>query len=377
MWRLIFAILLFLISLLVFFKAPTNFFWKVAVAVTEFPYIFIGISLIFFIFNLWSQSYKLPILIITGISFLFYLRPIVNAYSVGQKLEQNFSENFPSQALKSPMLQPYSFLKMFSGIGIQEVSPHILTYKQLPERDLDIDFYSAQTKSLAPCVIVIHGGSWAAGDSKQLPDLNSYLSNRGYHVAAINYRLAPKYKFPAPIEDTKAVINYLVANADKLQIDTTNLVLLGRSAGAQIALVAAYSFNDSRIKGVVSIYGPADMAWGARIKSNKLVLNTDQVFTDYLGGLIDEIPEQYKASTSIEYITKNSTPTLIIHGEKDALVSYGHSERLNKKLNEVNVKHYFLSLPLATHGCDYNINGPSGQLSTFAIERFINSVTLQ
>lgn len=377
MWRLIFAIVLFLLSLLVFFKAPTNFFWKVAVAVTEFPYIFIGITLIFFIFSLWTQSYKFPTLIITGISFLFYLRPILNAYSVGQKLEQNLSAQFPSQSLKSPLLQPYSFLKMYSGVGIQEVSPQILTYKQLPERDLDIDFYSAKTTTLAPCIIVIHGGSWAAGDSKQLPDLNSYLANRGYHVAAINYRLAPKYKFPAPIEDTKAVLDYLKANADKLQIDTSNFVLIGRSAGAQIALVAAYSFNDPKIKGVVSIYGPADMAWGARIKSNKLVLNTDQVFTDYLGGLIDEIPEQYKASTAIEYITKNSTPTLIIHGEKDALVSYGHSERLNKKLNEVNVKHYFLSLPWATHGCDYNINGPSGQVSTFAIERFINSVTLQ
>lgn len=374
MWRLIIAALLFLISLLVLFKAPTNFFWKVAVAVTEFPYIFVLVSLLFFVGCFKTNQYRLPVLIVSGTAFILYSLPMIEAYVRGAKLDA-FNKSFPSANLDHALEQPFSFIKQFSGIGIKEIEPTIYTYKKTPGRDLNIDFYPASGKGKRPCVIVIHGGSWSSGDSKQLPALNSYLANRNIHVAAINYRLAPAYQFPAPIEDTKDALAYLKLHAESLEIDTTNFVMLGRSAGGQIALLAAYTFNDPCIKGVVSFYGPADMAWGATIKTNKLVLDVDKVFSEYLGGLINEVPQVYEKSTACNYVTPQSPPTLLIHGPNDALVSYNHSVRLDKKLSENGVKHYFLNLPWATHGCDYNINGPSGQLSTFSVERFINSVT--
>ncbi|MDB5109638.1 MAG: lip2, partial [Mucilaginibacter sp.] len=68
-------------------------------------------------------------------------------------------------------------------------------------------------------------------------------------------------------------------------------------------------------------------------------------------------------------------PTLIIHGENDVLVAYEHSRRLNAKLQENGIKHFWLQLPWATHGFDYNINGPGGQLSTYTVERFLKTVT--
>jgi acetyl esterase/lipase len=374
MWRLIIAALLCLISLLVLFKAPTNFFWKVAVAVTEFPYIFALVSLLFFGFCIKATSYRIPVLIMMGVTSVIYMLPIIMAYVRGAKLDE-FHKHFPSASLDHALEQPFSFIKQFSGIGMKEIEPTVYTYKKTPGRDLNIDFYPASGKGKRPCVVVIHGGSWSSGDSKQLPALNSYLANRNIHVAAINYRLAPAYQFPAPIEDTKEALAYLKLHAETLEIDTTNVVLLGRSAGGQIALLAAYTFNDPGIKGVVSFYGPADMAWGATIKTNKLVLDVDKVFSEYLGGLISQVPKVYEESTACNYVTPQSPATLLIHGPNDALVSYYHSVRLDKKLSEHGVSHYFLNLPWATHGCDYNINGPSGQLSTYAIERFINSVT--
>jgi len=373
MWRLIVAIILFLVSLLALVKAPTNFFWLVAVAVTEFPYIPVLVSIVFFVACINTQHYKMPVLMVTGAAVIIYSLPIIEAYVRGNKLDE-FNKTFPSAKVNHELGQPYSFTKMFSGVGIKKIEPEIFTYKKTPGRDLNIDFYSAG-KTKAPCVIVIHGGSWSQGDSKQLPALNSYLANRGVHIAAINYRLAPTYKFPAPVEDTKEAMAYLKKHADLLCIDTTHFVLLGRSAGAQIALMAAYTFHDPCIKGVVSLYGPADMAWGATIKTNKLVLDVDKVFSDYLGGLISEVPKIYDESTACNYVTPLSIPTLLIHGPNDALVSYYHSVRLAEKLKTNGVPYYFLNLPWATHGCDYNINGPSGQLSTYTIERFINSVT--
>ena len=376
MWRLVIAAVLLLLSLLTVFKAPTNFFWLVAVAVTEFPWVSVLISLVFFIFCFNAQSYKIATLIVTGIAFVMFSLPMIEAYIRGKNLRLELAVVFPSKEKPNELGEPFSFFKQITGVGVKEVNPSILTYKTLPERKLNIDFYSGGSKK-APCIIIIHGGSWSSGDSKQLPALNSYLASRGYHVAAMNYRLAPKYRFPAPIEDTKDVVKYLTQHADELNIDSTNFVLLGRSAGAQIALVAAYTFNDPNIKGVVSVYGPADMAWGARIKSNKLVIDVDKVFSEYLGGLIDKVPEVYEQSTARNFVTPKSTPTLMIHGPNDALVSYYHSVRLSETLKKNNVPYYFLNLPWATHGCDYNINGPSGQLSTFTIERFINSVTKQ
>lgn len=374
MWRLVVAVLLLLISLLVVLKAPTNFFWKLAVAVTEFPYIPLLVSLLFFGYCFKAASYRMPVLIIMGLTSISYMLPMIMAYVRGSRLDE-LNKTFPSANLNHSLEQPFSFGKQFSGIGIKDVEPAIYTYKKTPGRDLTIDFYPASHTGKRPCVIVIHGGSWSSGDSKQLPALNSYLANRGIHVAAINYRLAPAYQFPAPIEDTKEALAYLKAHAELLEIDTTNFVLLGRSAGGQIALLAAYAFHDPGIKGVISFYAPADMAWGATIKTNKLVLDVDKVFSEYLGGLISQVPKVYEESTACNYVTAKSPPTLLIHGPNDALVSYNHSVRLEKKLNENRVRNYFLNLPWATHGCDYNINGPSGQITTYAIERFINSVT--
>lgn len=374
MLRLSLSIFLFLLSLLVLFRAPTNFFWRVAVAVTEFPYIFILAALALFIFCFPGEKYKLTSLIISATALLLFTLPVIRAYMRAAKLPEEFAAVFPTKENAAQLNQPFSFFKMFTGIGIQEIVPENLVYKQLPGKDLSLDFYAAASKTKAPCIIVIHGGSWAGGDQKQLPDINSYFANKGYNVAAISYRLAPENKSPAPVEDTKDALNYLIKNADRLNIDTNNFILLGRSAGGQIALVAAYSFHDPRIKGVIAYYAPADMVWGAKIKGNPLVLNTDKVFADYLGGSLEEVPEKYSESSAIQYVNRNSTPTLIIHGEIDAMVSFQHSVRLHAKLDEFHVKNYFLDLPSATHGCDYNINGPSGQISTFAAERFIANV---
>lgn len=374
MLRLIFAILLFLLSLLAIFKAPTNFTWRLSVAVTEFPYLFFLSSLILIISSYWAQKYKLPVLALGVISFLLFLSPVIRVYVRSASLREELSKGFTFGNGTAQLQTPFSFMKMFTGIGMQTVQYTTIAYKVLPEKSLTLDYYKAETIAKAPCIIIIHGGSWAEGDSQQLPDLNSYLSNKGYNVAAITYRLAPKYQYPSPVIDTKDVIAYLSSHAVELNIDTSNFVLLGRSAGGQIALMAGYTLNNKNIKGVISFYAPADMEWGAKIKTNHWVLNTDKVLGDYVGGSVYDFPDKYKACSAPQFVNEGSPPTLIIHGEIDAMVAFEHSKRLQKKLNEFNVKNYFLDLPWATHGCDYNINGPSGQITTYTIERFINSV---
>jgi dipeptidyl aminopeptidase/acylaminoacyl peptidase len=67
-------------------------------------------------------------------------------------------------------------------------------------------------------------------------------------------------------------------------------------------------------------------------------------------------------------------PTLIMHGQQDTRVDYQESRQLSRKLADSGVKHYFLTLPWATHSFDYALNGPGGQLSTYVVERFLQEV---
>ncbi|HSZ85710.1 MAG TPA: alpha/beta hydrolase [Puia sp.] len=373
MIRLIISVLLLLTSLLVVIKPPTHLLWMIDVAITNFPYIFIGVVLLLFLLTLFFKKYKIATLVLSFVSLVLFSLPIISALSNNSKITEELNAVFASPNTDE-LQQPFSFAKMFSGIGADKIKYQPIIYKIVQNDTLTFDYYPSAKENSSLVVVVIHGGSWENGDSKQLPSLNNYLANKGYNVAAMNYRLAPKYKSPAAVEDAKDLINFLKKFHARLKIDTNNFILLGRSAGSQIALTAAYSFHDKNIKGAISFYGPADMVWGAQIKGNNLIMNTDQVYKDYFGGLYNEVPDKFKESSPIEYVNESSPATLIIHGENDVLVSHQHSEHLHKKLDDLHVKNYFLSLPFETHGCDYNINGTGGQQTTYAVEHFINSV---
>lgn len=370
-------VFLLLISLLAVFPAPEFHLWILAIIVTEFSYIFIAITIILLLIKT-KGRYRKPGSFIGFVVLILFLSPVFRAYVVAAKLPENLKATFGNEidALKNnPLKTPFSFFSMFSKIDDKEIFPQTFTYKTYPEIGLQLDFYAVKTASKKPCVVVIHGGSWSGGDDKQLPELNSYLAKRGYAVASIDYRLAPEYKSTQALEDVKSAVNYLKANAEKLQIDTNNFVLLGRSAGAQLALLAAYTFKNEGIKGVINFYGPADMVWGYFTPANPLVLNSHKVMEAYLGGTYQQQKNQYEASSPILQVNAQTVPTLSIHGKNDVLVSYQHSIRLKQKLNSLGVKNYLLTLPWATHGCDYNLNGPSGQLATYTVERFLHVVT--
>ena len=361
-------ILLLLVSLLTIFKAPAYYLWLAAIVVSEFPLIFICLTGLLLITGFWIQKYQL-VSVITGVlAIVLFISPIIRAYLISTTLKQNFEEAFEPK--DNTQDKVFSFLKLFISSNKTNVGYQSLTYRD----DLTLDFYPSQLAGRRPCVVVVHGGSWSSGDSGQLPELNSYLAAKGYNVASINYRLAPKYQAPLALEDVKQAFTYLRKNAEKLNIDTNNFVLLGRSAGAQIALLAAYTQHQQGLKGVIDFYGPADMVWGYSVPASKLVMDSRGVMERYLGGTYKAVPDKYAASSPIEFVNKQSPPTLIIHGDNDVLVSPIHSRKLDEKLQQNGVKHFYLNLPWATHGFDYNINGPGGQLSTYVVERFIDLI---
>ncbi len=376
MARLIFIIIFFLLSLLTIFKAPAYYLWLASILVTEFSWVFIIITSLLIAWGFGVTKYQLAGTITGLIALILYISPLVRAYSIAKNLPQNFETEFGTGTAElqgQPGKLPFNPIRMFTGLGEKLIPYSVLTYN--PILNLKLDFYPSVIAGTKPCVVVVHGGSWAAGNSSELPEINSHLAKLGYNVASINYRLAPQYQCPAPVVDVHTAISFLRQHADKLHIDTNNFVLLGRSAGGQIALLSAYTLHQPGLKGVISYYGPADMVWGYSIPSNPLIMDSRKVMGDYLGGTYNAVPHNYEASSPILAVNKQSVPTLLIHGENDVLVAYEHTRRLNIKLQQNGVKHFVLTLPWATHGCDYTLNGPSGQLATYTIERFLNQVT--
>ncbi len=370
MWKYLPAVFLVLLALLSIFRAPTNFLWKVSILITEFSWIpllltliLVGVAYYFYPKAYWLQG-------IYAIAFFLFVLPVYRAYVQSSDLQKEIEAEFGTKTGENPMKKPYSFWSSF-GLGGEKQIFEVRPYQTIDGKEYKLHFYQAKTNEAAPLVIVIHGGSWAAGDANQIPELNAYLSNRGIHVASINYRFAPKYNYPAPVEDVKAALESIKSLAKSRNLPISKIILLGRSAGGQIALQAGYGDLKNEIDGIVAFYAPADMLWGAKQITNDWVLDVDKVMKDYIGCSVRENEAPYVAASAPPLVNESTPPTLLIHGKIDAMVSHEHSVRLMKALKKHHVKSYLIELSSATHGCDFNFNGPSGQISTFAIERFI------
>jgi acetyl esterase/lipase len=374
MARLILTVFLFLLSLLCIFSAPMIQLWHLSVAVSEFSWVFMGLCVVQLLWGFKVKRYRNSGTILGVVTLLLFSSPIINACIISGSLNKRFEAAFGRDTRRAKR-GSFSFWRMLVRINEPKVAYSTLAYTNCEQGPLTLDYYRSVISGKRPCVVVVHGGSWTSGGSQQLPELNEYLSSIGYNVATINYRLVPAYRSPAPVEDVHASLDYLRRHAEELSVDTNNFVLLGRSAGGQIVLVAAYLLHESGLKGVIDFYGPADMVWGYEHPANPLVLPSCKLMEDYLGGTLAQVPEKYKEASGTELVNASTVPTLMIHGQNDPLVAYDHSVRLDKKLQENGVKHLLLTLPWATHGCDFKLYGPSGQLSTYAIERFLNYVT--
>jgi acetyl esterase/lipase len=369
-FRLVLNIIFFLASLLCIFAAPTFRLWIFSIAISEFSWAFIIASLLLLTWSIAKKKFQKINITLSTVALITFVLPYVLAYRIAKTLPEELALTLGGPAKKENV---FSLTKVFERP--RPLPYETITYSHAAGEELTLDYYRSVKNGRRPCIVVVHGGSWRGGNSQQLPELNSELARQGFQVVSVNYRLAPKHKSPAPIEDIDAAIRYLKNHSRELKIDTNNFILLGRSAGAQLALVAAYTLPTENIRGVVNFYGPTDMVLGYWVPASPYVMDSRKVLEDFLGPY-SKVPQNYVSSSPVEVVSRSrrSVPTLIIHGRNDALVSIEHGERLKRRLAAAHIPHFMLSLPWATHGCDYNLNGPSGQLTTYAVEYFAKTV---
>ena len=300
-----------------------------------------------------------------------FVKPTVQAWRIGATLPKALTAQFGSQPAGRAA---FSMGELFFGRNAAPVAVETLNVAP----DLPLDFYRplrVAGSGPAPCVIAVHGGGWDSGDRVQLPHLNHWLARHGYAVAAISYRLAPKHQWPAQRDDVLAAIAFLKSRAADLGIDPAKFILLGRSAGGQIAQAVGYTAGDPAIRGVVALYAPSDLIFGYVNTHEDDAIKSPVLMRQFLGGTPDTARANYESASAIFHVTPRSPPTLLLHGTIDAVSWYRHSERLAVRLKEECVPHAYVALPWATHGFEFNLHGPGGQLTTFALEWFLAAAT--
>ncbi|MFN2509223.1 MAG: alpha/beta hydrolase fold domain-containing protein [Chthoniobacterales bacterium] len=349
-------------------SAPTAWLWVVAILISEWGH-YAALAALLLAALSWRTARANALLAIVTAGLC--LSPAIRAAWIARSLPARLTAAFGEQSL-IPKRGPLKLLDLLHGLRLPEVTVTEVVYAMNGRKPLELDLYQAKNGvAPQPLIIVIHGGGWRSGSKKQLAALPRYLARRSYAVAAINYRHAPGWPFPAAVEDTFRAIDFLKANAVEYRLDPARVAIIGRSAGGQIALSAAYAKREPALRGVVAFYAPTDLVLGYQKPSRRWVFDSKKALENYLRGSPAENPEAYAAASPINFVDEGTPPTLLIHGALDPIVWPLHSELLVARLKAENRPHFYLQLPWATHGCEANLSGPSGQLSLYAIERFL------
>jgi acetyl esterase/lipase len=217
--------------------------------------------------------------------------------------------------------------------GVDQRVKKDLVYRTVGERKLFLDIYYPPTASPIagyPLIISIHGGAWAYADRHNDLILRK-LTDGGYALASIDYRLSGEAKYPAQIDDTREAVQWLVKHAATLRLDPHKMVATGISAGGHLALLLALSQlpGNRSIKAVCALYGPSDLI--AMLPPEQRDKSTNPIAA-LLGAPVSKQLALARAASPITYVSKDSVPVMLFHGEQDKLVPVEQSIALDAAL---------------------------------------------
>ena len=220
-----------------------------------------------------------------------------------------------------------------------------VVYGKGADEELKLDLGRPREQSgPTPCIVIIHGGGWAAGNKSQHVPQVRELAKKGYVAATVGYRFAPKHIFPAQIEDVKCAVRFLRANAEKYRIDKDRIGAVGFSAGAHLSMMLGTMDKEdglegeggnpdqpSKVNAVVAWFGPTDLT------SSDWPDRTGKILTSFLGGTKQEKLDLYKKASPITYVNPGDAPMLLIQGTKDGLVPWTQATAMGDALTKAGV----------------------------------------
>ncbi len=224
---------------------------------------------------------------------------------------------------------------------------------------LDI-YLPANAKAKLPLVIFVHGGGWLSNnkyaDISYMKKTVAEIVASGFALASIDYRFSTQAVFPAQMQDCNRAVSFLYDNADKYGLDKNRIAVMGFSAGGHLASLMGLAKNNDiknffmpgtssrfNFKGVVDFYGPSELLLfpgSDDAKSPEALL---------IGAAPLTRPDLSRAASPVTYVDKNDPPFLIIHGEKDDMVSPKQSQLLSAWLGIAGVPNELIIVKGAPH----------------------------
>lgn len=380
-----------LLALLIILPAPSYYLWMAAVAVSEWSVCLLlaGLtSLVCGACNLRSGrggAAAWAVITLSLVTVVCASVPVVGAYRVATQrgVSLSWSRYFwgSRRADKLAMIDVQRDVEFAAPDG----HPLRLDVYKPPHPTPSEPQTDGASRPSSPAVIVIHGGAWSRGEKSDFESYDRWLAAGGRVVFDVEYRLANSaQRFPAQLADIKCAIGWVKNHAAQYHVDPERLALMGRSAGGQLALLAAYTATDptlqpgscdaqeTRVRAVISFYGPTDLAWDYTHPGRPDVLDTPHVLENYLGGSPASAPQAYTSASPTERVSAQSPPTLFLHGGHDQLVRAENVERIMPRLAAAGVPVTYVYLPWANHGFDYNFDGWSSQIAQAEIVKFLD-----
>lgn len=205
-----------------------------------------------------------------------------------------------------------------------------------------------EAQGLLPVIVSVHGGGWVYGDKERYQYYCMSLAQQGFAVVNFTYRLAPKYKFPAPVEDTNRVFAWILSHAGQYELDTGNLFAVGDSAGAQLlAMYSCICTNPAYASGF-AVHTPARAVPRAvalncgvyKIEKSRKKDLTTRLMADYLPGKGTE--QELQQISVLQYVTGDFPPAFVMTAEGDFLAE--QAKPLVGRLKEMGAEakyHYY------------------------------------
>lgn len=224
------------------------------------------------------------------------------------------------------------------------------SYASSSEQKMDIYLPANRSSATTKVIIAIHGGGWSGGDKSDFTQFVDTMRRRlpDYAIFNLNYRLATGTNlFPTQENDVKSAIQFILDHSGEYGI-SQKFVLMGASAGAHLALLQGYKYSSQiNPKAIISFFGPTDLIDMYRHPTNSFVPSG-------LVAVIGKTPEQdsllYANSSPINFVKGSSSPTILLHGGADPLVSPNQSASLKTKLTAAGVVNQYVFYPTEAHG---------------------------
>lgn len=214
-----------------------------------------------------------------------------------------------------------------------------LVYARYGQREMQLDLWKPKTASQPlPAIICIHGGGWYKGERSNMANLAQALAAKGFVAATISYRLSGEAKFPAAIQDCKAAVRFLRANASKFGINAKAIGVTGLSAGGHLAALLTTSGGVKELEGEgghadQSSAVQAGIAMGAQSDFESARIGElsskpdDPFYRTFLGDSQSKVPQTYALASPRHHLDQADPPLLFMTGELDDPSTHANDAR--------------------------------------------------